>query len=330
MPADLRLPGRAHGLFFGFPEELWLRQDHLLCVSLALFFENYQRLYYRDIESLTIVRTPRFWALNLLFALPLLAGLALLPLASPAPSLVLFALWLALTLANLLRGPTCKTVIRTRITTRTLTSLRRLRNAERAAALLEARVREAQSGEPGAETSAAPESRPPTPPAVPASPAVPAAALPPPPPLPRSPVSPRWHQALAALMLLQGGVATAAFLQPTWPFAAALVALILITVFACVGALIAQRRLPLPSGVRRACVGLTIFQLLSAYLFVFATSLLNSASLEGDRIIAELAATYQRVLSTHVWARTPYLLYAGIAFLTVLLLSRALRSLQRP
>jgi len=53
-----KLPGHRRGFLRG--SSLWLAPDHLLLVKSLRFREEYQRFYFRDIQSIGIADGPRF------------------------------------------------------------------------------------------------------------------------------------------------------------------------------------------------------------------------------------------------------------------------------
>lgn len=148
-----RLPGRSMGL--ASRGSIWLGPDHLLVVHETMMGEDYRRFFFRDLKSIVIRATPRrartavvLGALTLLNLLPLFAldaptasrrGMAWLALGA--------VLWAGLGLANLLRGPTCETRLRTAVQDEVVPALGRRRAARRVAALLRPHVLAAQAGE---------------------------------------------------------------------------------------------------------------------------------------------------------------------------------------
>lgn len=148
-----RLPGRSVGLVGR--GSIWLGPDHVLVVHETMTGEDYRRFFFRDIKSIVIRETPRraraavvLGALTLLNLLPLFAldaptasgrGMAWLALGS--------MIWAGLGLANLLRGPTCETRLRTAVQDEVVPALGRRRAARRVAALLRPHILAAQAGE---------------------------------------------------------------------------------------------------------------------------------------------------------------------------------------
>ncbi|HYT61310.1 MAG TPA: hypothetical protein VEL06_14135 [Haliangiales bacterium] len=128
---------------------LWLGKDHLLCVdSLGGYSEDYKRFYYRDIQAIITRETDSWRNGNLIFGI----GSVLVTLVAwMTSSGVVLGFWLGLAgflfillLINLLRGRTCACHLRTAVQTEHLPSLKRLRTARKAIALLKPLIEEAQ------------------------------------------------------------------------------------------------------------------------------------------------------------------------------------------
>jgi len=332
MPTDRLLPGRHHALSSGFPEELWLRDDHLLCIKQNVIIESYQRFYYRDIEGITVVATRRGLLLNLLFGAILAVGALLLLLDVPRPVFYAFAgLWLALTLINLAYGATCKTVLCTRINTRTLTSLRRMRSTRKALALLHERIRIAQAAESGVPPPVEAEAQPTAPVAADEPPpALGAPAAPPPPPLPPvEPVALRWHQGLATLLALQALVALNTAFYSLFGLAAGLSVLLLVTTGVAMPALIRQRREGVPASVRSACWWISAFQFFTVYVLLMAVGFLSGIRAQLKLSLSGLAENFNHLLLEHNTLRILFVVYAVIVFLLAVWQATALRSSKR-
>ena len=127
-------------------QSLWEGSDHLLVVRHGSFTENYQRLFFRDIESVVIQPSARRRVWNIV--LGMLTALALL-LAALVPHGIwpggIVALLLSLTLAaNALGGPTCRVEVRTRVNNVRLHGFVRKRRTQRAVARLAGLIAEAQ------------------------------------------------------------------------------------------------------------------------------------------------------------------------------------------
>jgi hypothetical protein len=141
-----RLPGRGrryHG-FLGVGGvnrcKLWLGSDHLLLVENAYFQEDYKRFYYRDIQAFIIRKTWHYAARN--YTVGALAVLCLLSAMLSGSWLLagLGVIFMAALGVNVWQGPTCACHIRTAVQQEELPSLCRLKNAERAIAMVQARA----------------------------------------------------------------------------------------------------------------------------------------------------------------------------------------------
>jgi hypothetical protein len=121
---------------FGWSGYARLRQgpDHLLLVESNGFTENYKRFFFAEIQALTVRRTAtgRVWngiwgGLFLMFALIALQF-------SDVEAVVLWfltAVFLGALLANFAFGPTCVCHVRTAVQTEKLTSITRMKRAEK-------------------------------------------------------------------------------------------------------------------------------------------------------------------------------------------------------
>lgn len=142
-----RMPGR-HRLPLGTAQSLWMGADHLLLVSRNRFSETYSRFYYRDIQSIVIIRNDRWKA----WFLPL-APLAIVTFVAAMMSDgwarfawgVPSAIAILALIIDILLGPSCATSLRTAVQTLELLSLRRLRTAEKTADLLRSAIEDAQN-----------------------------------------------------------------------------------------------------------------------------------------------------------------------------------------
>lgn len=145
-----RLPGRGVRIY---RQSLWLGSDHLLSVINRGYSEDYKRFYFRDVRAIQIRRTGLYRFLNLTMGLLLLFCLTIQLLAkiawewSDAAQLV-FASCTAIAaltlLLNFLLGPTCEVHLYTAVHTERLTALVRMRTAQKAMALLRARIESVQ------------------------------------------------------------------------------------------------------------------------------------------------------------------------------------------
>ncbi len=147
-----RLAGRARRSvrLFTTPEthRLWLGPDHLLLARTTYFEEQYQRLYFKDLQSLTVAYRPMNVGVPIACAVAAAAlvgicfGLALgalRPLAEVAAVIFLcvMAFWIWY-------GPSCRCHAQTAVQTLELVSLRRWRNARKVIPALAALIEGAQ------------------------------------------------------------------------------------------------------------------------------------------------------------------------------------------
>ena len=156
-----RLPGRRLGLFQR--ASLWLGADHLLVVHETMTGESYRRFFLRDIRAFVVQRTSRREHTTLvLSALTLANLLPLVALTSGVPTQRTWAwlacgsaVWIALLLVNLARGPACVVRIRTAVQEDVVAPLARLHTARRVIESLRPRIMGAQS--PGPATVPSPD-----------------------------------------------------------------------------------------------------------------------------------------------------------------------------
>lgn len=129
-------------------DSLWLGQDHMLYVVMWFISEEYRRFYFKDIQAITIHRTPGFKRLNILFAI-LWAGALLAALASDSGVDIFFFVVTGIIavffIVHLLRGPTCECHIRTAVQNVKLTPLKREKKAKKVIKHLTALAIEEQS-----------------------------------------------------------------------------------------------------------------------------------------------------------------------------------------
>jgi len=121
--------GKSLDGFFSYAG-LWLGSDHLLSIRSNRFSEEYKRFYFRDIQTIAVVKTTRreIWNVALLILL-LIAGA--FSFSRPAGSGVFAAFFGLLILMNNLLGPSCTVYLRTAVQMEELRSLKRLRRARR-------------------------------------------------------------------------------------------------------------------------------------------------------------------------------------------------------
>jgi hypothetical protein len=209
-----RLPGRKSGLLRR--DTLWLGPDHLLFVRSSRFTEDYRRFYLAEIQAIVLQQRPagqRKVVDWVAIAFSVLAVAALFATSHPVWGSLLAIVaavyaWLAL------RREDCKAWVQTAVGTAELPSLCRIKSATRALAIIDERIRAAQSAMPAEELSRALETPPPLP-------FTPAAAQPPlPPPLPevadaRRAPSPLYVAAFIVLLAF-GVYKIASALTPLW------------------------------------------------------------------------------------------------------------------
>jgi hypothetical protein len=148
-------PGR--GWTWTGPSRVWLGDDHVLLVRNRIFFENYRRFFFNDIQGVVVRRTDlgKMWngiwaSFALLFGLLSLAFesagmIVMLSLAAP------FAIAL---LVNMLLGPTCTFHIRTAVQTERIPAVSRIATATKFIARIEPFIAAAQGTPPGEELMA--------------------------------------------------------------------------------------------------------------------------------------------------------------------------------
>jgi hypothetical protein len=114
---------------------LWLGNDHLLCVETEGYTEKYRRFYFRDVQAITLLRTSRMLVLGLVTgSMTAIFGLIALA-ASPVEVRWFFGILAGVCavplVVNLLYGPTCKCQLRTAVQTEEVPSLGRIRRARK-------------------------------------------------------------------------------------------------------------------------------------------------------------------------------------------------------
>ncbi|MDQ3624821.1 MAG: hypothetical protein M3463_20460 [Verrucomicrobiota bacterium] len=269
-PRYQRLPGSGLRAVLSTRSTLWLAPDHLLSLDRTVGSESYRRFYFRDIEALVIRRTNTGLIRNWTYlGLALLCGLPLLGAGLWAPdqtgwfvaASVASGFWLLLLLINALRGPTCRTHIRTAVQIEELPSLGRLSTAIRTIARIKPLIEEAQ----GELTRAA----------IDTASWVSAASLPAGAPIPTgAPASPkplrhetgRLHAALFTSMLVWGLISFAEVLWPSnWLLAVDLL-FGLLTIALLIFALQRQPGSDLPRGARTAAWSVLVYNILGFFI----------------------------------------------------------------
>ena len=232
-------------------EELWLCDTHLLCIRNIVGVEQYQRFYYRDIERISLVTTRTgAWVAGVCAAVLALCVWLLVEAGATWVVLIPFGIILLPVIFHALTDDTCRVVLATRVNTRTLWSLTRVRVARRALTPLCERVCAAQAEErgksvEGGEWSSELEKGS-------AELGVGSAELPP--PLPRG-AAPnwRWHWVTCAMLFLQAVAGLAMAYQPSVQGGFAMIGLVLLSALFCVMAQVAQGRQSPAPALRKAC-----------------------------------------------------------------------------
>jgi hypothetical protein len=144
----LRRQGFFSTVFIRITCTLWLANDHILNVDNRGFSEDYKRFYFRDIQAIVTQETNRGKVWNLILAT--FIGLFVL-IAFGSEEIVAVILWLVVAgilgiilFINWLWGPTCACHIVTAVQKETLSSLDRLKTAEKVIKILKRLIREAQ------------------------------------------------------------------------------------------------------------------------------------------------------------------------------------------
>ena len=127
-----RLPGKKKGFLIGH-HTLWQGADHLLQIYSRLGVEDYKRYYFDDIQAIVTRKTGSGRIQNIvigalsglfcLFAVTFGGGWSVFHAAAAAATLFIL-------LINVLKGPTCETVLLTAVQTEKLYSLHRLKTTE--------------------------------------------------------------------------------------------------------------------------------------------------------------------------------------------------------
>ena len=154
-----RLPGRPFAPFG--VRSLWQGPDHLLWVESVFFRENYKRFFYSDIQSVILQRTDSHMLWSCVWgALALICGLiAFLVPGTPYASATLAALFLLALGINLARGASCTVYLQTAAQVQRISSLNRVRTAQKTMARIKERVETIQGpwekqNRPSAQTAA--------------------------------------------------------------------------------------------------------------------------------------------------------------------------------
>jgi hypothetical protein len=268
-----RLPGK-YKKFYSV-RTLWQGADHLLSVDATLSAEYYKRFYYKDIQAVLVRRTDtgRLW--NVLFGLfALVPGLlAALAVANDKPAgagvgTIIAVLFLILLVLNIVRGPTCETLLQTAVQVEKLPSLGRLKAAKRALDRIRPRIEAAQGPlavAPRAATGVATA----TTPVGSVRLAVSQTSA------PAAPISLLWHRLLFGLLVL-GGSATGLLLVVHHPAPGFVAGLLFLGATAMVvGALVRQQGAGLATSLKVAtwsALALVLVEGIKSYVFYFVAA----------------------------------------------------------
>jgi hypothetical protein len=132
IPAYQRLPGKKKGFLIGH-HTLWQGADHLLQIYSRLGVEDYKRYYFDDIQAIITRKTGSGRIQNIVIGS--LSGLFCLFAVASGGGWGIFlatiaAVILLILLINILKGPTCETVLLTAVQTEKLYSLHRLKTTQ--------------------------------------------------------------------------------------------------------------------------------------------------------------------------------------------------------
>ena len=132
IPTYQRLPGKKKGFLIGH-HTLWQGADHLLQIYSRLGVEDYKRYYFDDIQAIITRKTGSGRIQNIVIGT--LSGLFCLFAVTSGGGWSFFhaavaAAILLILLINVLKGPTCETVLLTAVQTEKLYSLHRLKTTE--------------------------------------------------------------------------------------------------------------------------------------------------------------------------------------------------------
>lgn len=302
LPHYERLPGAGYrhgGLLAAvrLRSRLYLAPDHLLLVDSTGYSEAYKRFYFRDIQAITLRKTPRALRWTAVFGV---LGLCFLPGLMLASANEVRFLWgggfglMALgLLVNLLWGQSVVCHLRTAVQVEELPPLCRLPRAQRVLARLEPLILAAQAetapAEPAQATAPAP--RPQAQPA----PSAAGQAMP-----AKEPADTRLHRVLFWALVADGPMTVLATLwrhSVTETLSALLMLGLVVTALITV---IRQRRMDLPRGLRLAPI---------IALGLLAFSFLVSLGVGGALVARE---------GMEVLTRDDFMLRPGILTMTIL------------
>jgi hypothetical protein len=141
-----RLTGKARSL--GGYSQLWIAPDHLLLLRSTLFRQQYMRFTLADIQAIAVTelrsRMPLQAALAALAVLWMLISVLVFSWFAKGFFLVTGGIGLAFVLADIARGPRCRTFIHTAVSREPLTPIGRMRVARKVLAQLQPAIEAVQ------------------------------------------------------------------------------------------------------------------------------------------------------------------------------------------
>ncbi len=253
---------------------LWLGGDHLLIVFSTHFNQEFKRFYLRDIQALTIRKTnsATIWTGGFL-ALAATFGLISLGVSDTVGLWVLWSIagvFAFFAILNALGGNSCIAEIKTAVQTEELSSLKRLRKAQKTFSILRPLIEEAQgkltSEQIAAEAGAALQRAGDQPPGLTR-------------PLSSEPLKPcsgRIHQLLFLLMLLDGLIAASSIYFRHITLIVGQSILMLAVAGLAITALIKQYQTDLADALRRLTWTATIYIVISYFISLGETIALSA------------------------------------------------------
>jgi hypothetical protein len=270
---------------------LWLAQDHVLAIDKTVASEEYRRFYFRDIEAFIIRRTAsrQIWNWVLLVLILITAGPFVLAWRSEGSGGFLItaisvgAFWGIFLLVNTLRGPTCRTHIRTAVQTEELPSLGRLPVARKVLARLQPLIVAAQGAATPEEMSGAPWMA-----GTGASPGGPLSAG----PKPLRDEKGRFHVAVFGLLIAEAALAAVAWIMTGDAFSVFSMLAMLGGCILCIIALVRQADSNLPSSVRtmtKVAIGYYLLKVGIGFVFMVIFSVRNPGTpvISGLEVVGE-------------------------------------------
>ena len=136
----------------------WLGEDHLLCVETTGYAETYKRFFFRDIQAISLHRSNSYLIANsILIPLTALFILIAILVADPVGTIVLLCIGLLPGIplvVNLVRGPSCRCIIRTALQEEGIPALANVRKARAVIQRIRAKIEEVQGALPREEIPA--------------------------------------------------------------------------------------------------------------------------------------------------------------------------------